>query len=205
MAELSYKWWIANKAKTLLIEPLSAALKVIAPLQEKMKSRNRAEDVETLLLKMPMVLKAIDGTLKLCLPVVHDTTKKNLRILKGLAAQLQSDLRELLMAYDTSIKEVNRLRAVLYKDAMVALPKPTDQSVGKIMDDCEAMGSAAEAAPLKHASFTSLTLLGGKGGGIYGHCKELRKLLVGGKPEKIESCKKALREQVVKLASLSVG
>ena len=69
-------------------------------------------------------------------------------------------------------------------------------------------------ASLMHASFKRLTLLGGKNGGIYGFCKELKKLVAKKEPTParetkrvlmLESCRKALREQVVMLASMQVG
>jgi hypothetical protein len=97
--ELTCTWWSNNKAKTLLNEPLSAALKNIQNDQDNLKKRRRAEDVESILGKMRSILEAIDATSRMCIPGLHGTTKQNLTVLKTKAVEYQNKLREDLGKY----------------------------------------------------------------------------------------------------------
>jgi len=209
MAELSYTWWIANKAKTLFNEPLSAALKTIEPDQERWKKTFRwAEVAESLHKKLPVVLNAIDATSKKCLPRVHDTTKANLKILKVQATELQNEVREALKQYDNTLQEIGKWQATIYKDVMVTLKHPDPGSLDNLMSECIKMGTCANnKGGLKHKSFERIVWLGGgsQGGGLYGFCKKLKDALKKGKKEEIETWKKGLMGQVVNLASFQVG
>lgn len=151
MAELTYKWWIANKAKTLTDEPLSGALKSIEPDQEKMKKApRRAENVKSLLDKLPKVLKAIEDTLGLCKPKIHDTTKTNLEALKGQATSLFSELDGEFKGYENTMKEVTASRSTISKCAKEAVTKPSAQTLDQVIDGCKKLEQCLTKAPLRN-------------------------------------------------------
>lgn len=211
--ELTYSWWSNNKAKTLLKEPLSAALKNIEKEQEKLapgQKTYRAEDATSLLIKMRTVLEAIDATIKMCIAGIHGTTKENLTRLKILATQKQQELRARLNKFEEELRLIGDWRTKVFVYSMEALKAPSQDALEKIQKACVGMGQCATKASFMHASFATLTLNGGgtQGGGIWGVCDKFRKHLneKGPNVAKImEEDKRALRLQVDSLAKVKIG
>lgn len=207
--ELTYKWWSENKAKTLLREPLSAALKSLDVITAKMnKGRIKyATDVEAALTATGEVIKAIERTIKLCLPVLHSATEKNLEEMKLVAADYQKELRAKLQKFAAECGKIREMRARLFADTVTALRSPEQIILEKVQKECLDLGKFATKATLMHKAFASLTLNTGgtQGGGIWGMCDKLKKHLERHETAQIESAKKTLRTHLEQMAKVPIG
>lgn len=87
MAELSEKWWKANKAKTLLSEPLTAALKLYDAAEAERRKEPDDEAYAKAKAALPGVKTAIEATRAKCKPTTHKQTLGYLDDLKKAADQ----------------------------------------------------------------------------------------------------------------------
>jgi hypothetical protein len=183
MAELTYTWWRANKARTLRNEPLSEVLRRIQDNQQGyIRTRGgRADYMIPLRLEMDPLILAIRATRRRCSRLIHGATIANLNIMENLAKRLKSDLNNKLRAFDRTMEGIKKNRIAILTKLTVVLRRPTVDNIQEVLEMLYVFGMIANKALVKHRQFGLLiSITGGRtqGGGLCGRLQRMQQDLV---------------------------
>jgi hypothetical protein len=183
MAELTYTWWRANKARTLRNEPLSEVLRRIQDNQQGYNRTRggRADYMTPLRREMDPLIQAIRETRRRCSRLIHGATIANLNEMENLARRLKSDLNNKLRAFDQTMEGIRKNRIAILTKLTVVLRRPTGDNIQEVLEMLYVFGMLANKALVKHKKFGLLiSITGGRtqGGGLCGRLQKMQQDLL---------------------------
>ena len=160
---VSLQDWKKNKAKTLITEPLSDVLKQYdAALGKLMNPKSGSgakslEDMSAYLGANKSVQVAIVKTQKLCLPGVHNDTKKYLAAMDTEVKSLYKGVQTLQRAYNEQLKIFQARKAEAIAAIEPVLKSSTPQAVDKAKETTKALLDVMNAAQKKGLTSEEIT------------------------------------------------
>jgi dsDNA-binding SOS-regulon protein len=160
---VSLQDWKKNKAKTLLTEPLSAALKEYDAALAKLVNPQSAsgakalESMSAYLGANKSVQVAIAKTQKLCLPGVHGDTKKYLAKIDTETKNLYKGVQQLQRAYNEQLQIFQARKTEAIAAIEPVLRDSTPPAVHKAIEKTQALLDAMNAAQKKGLTSEEMT------------------------------------------------